>query len=182
MGPRLGAQRLDLKDSQCPGALAWLDVGDGPVYGQDEIVIGAVTLVILAYTGVVAAPILGLGDFSLPGVSLYSPEAAAEWAARISVEKRLTSPATERCKDSRIAARTQDGEFLIVYLVVESQNKFGGTIRSYALALVKPGGGVGRDSTVPRLGISEQEPNASRIKELTLEMGEGWELEAWMRG
>jgi len=61
----------------------------------------------------------------------YSPSAAAKLEAKQAVKEQLTSPGSAKFKTSRIAARSDEERLYVVYLEIDSQNKFGALLRSY---------------------------------------------------
>ena len=106
----------------------------------------------------------------------YDPSGFAVWKSRQAVKQKLKSPGTAAFDTTRLAARADDEGLYIVYLEVDSQNAFGATVRSYALALM-----ISNDQETVALHLEVQEDPIStgRVKELTREMGSGWKIEPW---
>lgn len=141
------------------------------------------------FQGLVAlAVVLGalhlFGVVRIPGLSavLYSRSGCAIYAAKQAVEERLTSPGSAHFEHAVIGARTEDESLFVVCLVVDSDNRFGATIRNYGVALVKVTGHSLDDSReeVLTLELSETSPPISRIKEMTEVLGDKWHLEDWV--
>lgn len=117
---------------------------------------------------------------SLVGVVGYSHDGSAITAAREAMKARLVSPgsASFPSGQSRIAARTGDGKFLVVYVAADSQNKFGATLRSHSLVLVGDADGT---MHVLHTQVFEKSPTTADVRKLTEEMGSDWRLEDWLK-
>ena len=112
----------------------------------------------------------------------YSPTGAARMEARHAFTQRLKSPGTASFNKTDIVARADEDRLYVIYLEVDSQNAYGGIVRSYGLALVMAGQTIEDDCQLLHLEVSNDSPRVARVKELTLEMGDDWVLEDWLEG
>lgn len=78
-----------------------------------------------------------------------------------------------------IAARTEDGQHTLVYLSVDSQNRMGGLIRSYGLALVRQAPET--EPKVVRCDVFNDSPTKATAQLMTMVAGESWQWEDWLR-
>lgn len=138
-----------------------------------QTALGCFIMLMLGLVGFVA-----LGKSCDPG-----EEDPNEWgaiaAAREALKAHLVSPGSAEFPfgTSRIAARTQDGQYLALFLVVDSQNGFGALLRSYGLVLVWDR--KDRVEAVHTL-VFENSPTAADLRKITEEIGESWQIEQWV--
>ena len=102
----------------------------------------------------------------------YSPEGDARWQARKAVKARLASPGSAKLVQDAVLAHTKDHAFYVVYLVMDSQNKFGAMQRSHHLALMQTNGS---EKVAEPVTISsyEKSPPMSKVREFQF-MGTDW--------
>lgn len=149
---------------------------DSPLRKLVQFLVGGGTLLLLG--GACVAGLVHLGVVS-PG------KGPNDWgsisAARDSVKARLVSPASAEFPvgESKIAARTQDGQFVAVYVVTDSQSRMGALLRSYALALVFDRAGT---AEAVETRLFETSPTVEDLQALLVEAGDGWVLEDWVKG
>lgn len=98
--------------------------------------------------------------------------------AQAAVVEKLVSPGSAKFDKSLIAARTQDGEYTLVYLCVDSQNKMGGLLRSYSLALVRQAKEA--EPKVVRCDVYSTSPTKASAQLTTMVAGENWKWESWL--
>lgn len=134
--------------------------------------------------GLVGFALIGgalLAVLSAVGVIGYDPAGSAIVKARDAVKERLVSPGSAKFPVglSEIAARTDDGKFVIAYIVVDSQNRFGAMLRSQTLVLL---GRVGEAWQVLDTRTFETSPTIRDVRALSEELGTGWRIEKWLEG
>lgn len=116
--------------------------------------------------------------FSLVACS-YDPDGEAVWVSKQAVKERLVSPKTADFHhgDTRVAATTADGKLRIVYVVVDSQNKFGAMLPTYALAMVNDRGDHGE---VVHMQTFSESPTRADFEKVCEELGEDWKIAEWV--
>ena len=141
---------------------------------------GLVGLAILA--GVALAGVVGLNTADVIKFGSASGGAAIR-VARDAVQERLTAPGSAKFKKSRVAARTEDGTYHVVYIEVDSQNRMGALLRTYALVSTM---GEGNDGTsVIDVQVRESSPRGQDIQALIdqgVSGGRTWIVEEWVTG
>jgi len=139
--------------------------------------VGLATLAGLLLAGVVGLKAIGIIEFGSPS------QGAAIRVSRDAVQQRLTSPGSGKFKKSRIAARTEDDTFHVVYVEVDSQNGLGAALRTFALILTMDEGADGTSA----IGVRQVEssPQAHHVQAIIDEGVSGnrtWVVEEWVTG
>lgn len=139
-----------------------------------QAVLGCFGMLMLAAVGVVAA---GRACTSSSG---GPHDWTAISTARDSVKQRLVSPGSAKFPAglSRIAARSAEGKYLIVYVAVDSQNGFGALLRSECLVLLLDSEG---SMLVLHAETFTKSPTVQDVRRLTEEVGDGWQIEPWLQ-
>jgi len=149
---------------------------DSPLRKLVKFLVGGSTLLLVG-----GACVAGLVHLGVVSTSKGPNDWGAISAARDSVKARLVSPGSAEFPsgESKIAARTKDGQFVAVYVVTDSDNRMGALLRSYALALV-----FARVSTAEAVEtrLFETSPTVQDLQALLVEAGVGWVLEDWVKG
>ncbi len=90
------------------------------------------------------------------------PAGNAMRMAREALTASLVSPGSADWEETEIVATTQDGRSRAVFLVVDSQNKFGATLRTYAVLIMMWEEGDG--SSVIDSRVFDHSPSAGEIR------------------
>ena len=105
-----------------------------------------------------------------------SPEGAAIWEARKAAEARLTSPGSAKFKGTDVVAYTEDRQFHLVYVIVDSQNALGALVRTYFYVLTIDRGEMGTEIT----GIWNYE-SAPSLDETQRILRDEWPANDWVK-